>query len=109
MKTKTTITLTEDNFEDEVLNSADPVLVDFWANWCGPCHIIAPVIEELAAEYEGRAKVGKLDTEVSPKTAERYGIRSRPTLLFFKDGEVVDQVIGVLPKSVLVEKLSQLL
>ncbi len=109
METKTTITLTEDNFEEEVLNSGDIVVVDFWADWCGPCHVIAPVIEELADEYEGRVKIGKLDTEASPKIAERFGIRSIPTLLFFKDGQIVDQAIGALPKSVLVEKLNQLL
>ena len=109
METKTTVVLTEKNFEQQVLRSTGLVVVDFWADWCGPCHIIAPVIEELAVAYEGRVKVGKLDTEASPKIAERYGIRSIPTLLFFKDGEVVDQAIGALPKSVLVEKLDQLL
>lgn len=97
--------LTDSNFQSEVLESERPVLVDFWAAWCGPCRMIAPVVEELAAEYEGRAKIGKLDIDNNSQVAMQYGIRSIPTLLIFKDGQVVDQVVGVVPKNVLVDKL----
>lgn len=103
------ITLTEENFGREVLETHEPVLVDFWAGWCGPCHRIAPVIEDLAADFEGRAKVGKVDVDQNTPVAAQYGIRSIPTLLFFRDGRVVDQVIGVVPKKVLADKLDVLL
>ena len=102
------ITLTDDNFSDEVLNSDQPVLVDFWAAWCGPCRVIAPVIEELAGDFEGRAKVAKLDVDSNPQTAMHFNVRSIPTLLFFKDGRVVDQLIGTAPKRVLTERLESL-
>src|SRR5690625_3336214 len=102
------VTLTDDNFKDEVLNSDVPVLVDFWATWCGPCRMIAPTIEELASEFEGRAKVVKVDVDANARVAAQYGIRSIPTLLFFKDGEVVEQQIGAAPKRVLTEKLEAL-
>jgi len=101
-------TLTDDNFEDEVLNADQPVLVDFWATWCGPCRQIAPIIEDLADEFEGRAKVGKVDVDENPQTAQEYGVRSIPTLLFFKDGEVQEQLIGVSGKATLKEKLESL-
>jgi len=103
-----TITGTDANFESEVLNSDQPVLVDFWATWCGPCRTIAPTIEELATDYDGRARVVKLDVDNNPQTAMKYGIRSIPSLLFFKDGRPVDQMVGVVPKKVLAEKLDAL-
>lgn len=103
------VTLTDNNFQAEVLESKVPVLVDFWAVWCGPCRMIAPIIEELAVEYEGRAKLAKLDVDHNPKVGMDYAIRSIPTLLFFKDGVVVDQLIGVVPKQALVARLEALL
>ena len=87
------------NFEAEVLRAEGPVLVDFWATWCPPCRMIAPSVEALAGEYEGRAKVAKLDVDESPEVAERYGIQSIPTLLLFKGGQVLEQRIGALPKA----------
>lgn len=102
------VTLTDQNFPQEVLNADEPVLVDFWAAWCGPCRVIAPTIVELAGDFEGRAKVAKMDVDDNPQTPMNYGIRSIPTLLFFKDGKVVDQLIGVAPKKLLAEKLEAL-
>ncbi|MEW6302224.1 MAG: thioredoxin [Verrucomicrobiota bacterium] len=97
---------TDENFETEVIKSKEPVLVDFWAPWCGPCRMIAPVVEELAQEYQGRAKVVKVDVDTSPMTATRYGITSIPSLMIFKGGEVVDQALGAVSKRVLVDKLN---
>jgi len=102
------ITLGEDNFQQEVLESRVPVLVDFWAEWCGPCRSVAPVIEQLASEFSGRAKVGKLDVDAHPDLVSRYGIRGVPALLFFRDGEVADQVIGLTPKQQLEDRLEAL-
>ncbi|MYI63817.1 MAG: thioredoxin [Gemmatimonadetes bacterium] len=99
------IVLTDDNFSAEVLNASQPVLVDFWATWCGPCRMIAPIVQELSSEYEGRAKVGKLDVDAAQKTAADFGIRSIPTLLIFKEGKVADQIIGAVPKGQITEKL----
>jgi len=99
--------LTTDNFEQEVLQSAEPVLVDFWATWCPPCRLIAPTIEALADEYQGRVKVAKLDVDEHGELAGRYGIRSIPTLLLFKGGEVVEQRVGALPRPELVRLLDQ--
>lgn len=101
-------TLTDSNFEDEVLNADKPVLVDFWATWCGPCRQIAPIVEELADEFEGRAKVGKVDVDENPQIAQEYGVRSIPTLLFFKDGQVQEQLVGASGKKQLKEKLEEL-
>lgn len=101
------IELTESNFQDEVIKSATPVLVDFWADWCGPCKMIAPVVEELAQEYDGKLKVGKMDVDANQDLSGQLGIRSIPTLLIFKGGRVVDQVVGAVPKRILVERLSK--
>ena len=99
------IVLSDDNFSAEVLNADQPVLVDFWATWCGPCRVIAPIVQELSSEYEGRAKVCKLDVDEAQKTAAEFGIRSIPTLLIFKEGKVADQIIGAVPKGQITEKL----
>ena len=99
------IALTDDNFSREVLSADTPVLVDFWAAWCGPCRMVAPIVEELAKEYAGKAKICKLNVDDAQKTAGEYGIRSIPTMLIFKDGMVADQVIGAVPKSQITVKL----
>ncbi len=100
------IEITDDNFETEVINSDLPVLIDFWAVWCGPCKMIAPIVEELATEYDGKAKIGKLDVDSNQQTSIKYGVRSIPTLLLFKDGELKDTIIGAVPKTNIVEKLN---
>ena len=92
------ITLTKDNFEQEVMNSDLPVLVDFWAVWCGPCQMLAPTVEQLAEEYACKVKVGKVNVDEQPELAQRYGIMSIPTLILFKDGQVANQTMGVQPK-----------
>ncbi len=102
------VILTEDNFKREVLKSEQPVLVDFWADWCAPCRRIAPVIEELAHEFDGRATIAKVNVDEEPELARHYGIRSIPSLLFFRSGEAVDRLSGVQPKRVLSEKLGEL-
>src|SRR5215475_2857554 len=99
------VTLTDENFAHQVLKSPVPVLVDFWAVWCGPCKLIAPHVAALAAEYEGKVKVGKVDIDEERDIAEKYGIMSIPPLLFFKDGKVVEQVVGAVPKSAIASKL----
>lgn len=99
------IEITDANFEQEVLKSDMPVLIDFWAVWCGPCKMIAPFVEQLAGEYEGKAKVGKVDVDNNPNISMQYGIRSIPTLLVFNGGKVVDQIIGAVPKQAIAAKL----
>ena len=99
------ITITKDNFEQEVLQSELPVLVDFWAVWCGPCQMLAPTIAELAEEYEGKVKVGKVNVDEQPELAMKYGIMSIPTLIRFKGGEVAAQTMGVQPKEAIEQML----
>jgi len=100
------ITVDDANFQTEVIKSDKPVLVDFWAIWCGPCKMIAPIVEELAKEYDGKLKVTKMDVDANPRTAMQYGIRSIPTLMIFKGGQVVEQIIGAVPKRHLLDKVS---
>lgn len=101
--------VSDSNFEEVVLKSNKPVLVDFWAEWCGPCRAIGPIIEELSKEYEGKALIVKMNTDENPVTPTNYGIRSIPTLLFFKNGKVVDKLIGAVPKSNIKSKLDNIL
>lgn len=96
---------TDSNFEEEVEKSSDPVLVDFWAEWCGPCRMVGPVVDEIANEYDGKAKVGKVDVDSNPEISVKYGIRSIPALLIFKNGEVVDQIVGAVPKAQIKKQL----
>jgi thioredoxin 1 len=103
------VEFTDSNFETEVVGSDTPVLVDFWAEWCGPCKMVAPVVEEIASEYEGKLKVGKLDVDSNQQVAFKYGIRGIPTLLIFKDGRVVEQIVGAVPKPHITSKLEKIL
>ncbi len=99
------IEITDANFEELVLKSDKPVLVDFWAEWCGPCRMVGPVVEELSKEYEGRAVVGKVDVDSNSAISMQFGIRNIPTILYFKNGQVVDKQVGVVPKAALASKL----
>lgn len=99
------LTITSDNFDEEVLQSPQPVLVDFWAPWCGPCRMVAPVIEELAKEYEGKVKVGKVNVDEEIKLAQEYGVMSIPSIMLFQNGKVVNQALGARPKEELVSLL----
>jgi len=101
------LAVTDANFEQEVEKSGSLTIVDFWATWCGPCRMVAPILEQLASEYEGKVKITKLDVDANIKTASRFNVRSIPTLLFFKDGKVVDQIIGAVPKPHIEAKLQQ--
>ena len=101
--------VTEDTWDDKVLNSEIPVLVDFWAEWCGPCKQIAPAVHELALEYDGQLSVGKLDVDNSPNIAMKYGVRSIPALIFFKDGQAVHTIIGARPKGALKKEIDSVL
>ena len=99
------ITVSDDNFKEEVLESSLPVLVDFWAEWCGPCRMIAPTIEEIASEYNGKLKVCKLNVDSGQVTASNYGVMNIPTLIIFKGGEAVEKIVGAIPKGDIISKL----
>ncbi|MCC6384209.1 MAG: thioredoxin [Bacteroidia bacterium] len=100
------LTITDKNFEELVMKSDKPVLVDFWAEWCGPCRMVGPIVEELAKEFEGKAVIGKVDVDNNPGVSMQFGIRNIPTLLIFKNGQIVDKQVGVAPKPVLAEKIN---
>ncbi len=101
--------VTDANFEDEVLQADEPTLVDFWAEWCGPCHMVAPVVEEIAEEYNGRLQVAKMDVDSNRQTPANYGIQGIPTLILFKDGEEATRIVGFRPKAAMVEELQPFL
>ncbi len=100
---------TDGNFEQLVLQAELPVIVDFWAEWCGPCRMVGPIVEEVGSDYEGKAVVAKVDVDSNPGITAKYGIRNIPTILFFKNGEVADKQVGAVPKSTIVAKLEPLL
>ena len=104
-----TLKVNDENFDTEVLKSSKPIVVDFWAEWCGPCKMVSPIVEELSDEYDGKLKVTKLDVDSNPQTAASFGIRGIPTLLVFKDGAAIDQIVGAVPKSTLTERLDKII
>jgi thioredoxin 1 len=106
---KMALEITDQNFEELVLKSEKPVLVDFWAEWCGPCRMIGPVVEELSHDYEGKAVIGKVNVDENPGVSAQFGIRSIPTILFIKNGEVVDRNVGAAPKAQLADKLNAIM
>jgi len=101
------VEITDANFDETILNADKPALVDFWAVWCGPCQIVAPILEDLAGEYVGKIKVAKLDVDSNPQTTQQFNVRSIPSILFFKDGRHVDTVVGAVPKAALERKIQQ--
>lgn len=106
-ESKNVVTVTDATFASEIEGHAGVSVVDLWATWCGPCRMIAPMLEELAGEFAGKVKVAKLDVDANPSTSQRFNVRSIPTLLFFKDGKLVDQVVGALPKAALAERFKR--
>ena len=104
-----TVTVTDENFATEIEGTPGLSMVDFWAAWCGPCRMVAPIVEQLATEYTGQIKVGKLDVDANQRTAVRFNVRSIPSILFFKDGQLVDTVVGAVPKPILERKVKELL
>ncbi|MDB4948819.1 MAG: trxA [Gemmatimonadetes bacterium] len=101
------VTVTDDNFETEIVGAQGLAMVDFWATWCGPCRMIAPIVEQLADTYAGTVRVGKLDVDTNQQVASRYGVRSIPTILFFKDGALVETVVGAVPRQALENKIKE--
>ncbi len=100
------ITITKENFDEEVIKSPVPVLLDFWATWCGPCRMLSPIVDEIAGEVEGKAKVGKINVDEQPELAQQFGIMSIPTLVFMKNGEIIAKEVGVRSKQVILDKLN---
>ncbi len=103
------VQITDANFNDLVQNSDKPVLIDFWAEWCGPCRMVAPIVEEMANDYAGKAVIGKVNVDENPDVSAKFGIRNIPTVLFIKGGQVVDKSVGAVPKNILTEKMNALL
>lgn len=103
------VELTDANFEEIVLKSDKPVMIDFWAEWCGPCRMVAPIVEEMSGEYESKAIIGKVNVDENPNISMKFGIRNIPTIIFLKNGEMVDKSVGAVPKNVLTEKIDNLL
>ena len=102
-----TVTVTDENFANEIEGADGLAMVDFWAAWCGPCRMVAPIVEQLAGEYQGKVRVGKLDVDSNQRTATRFNVRSIPSILFFKDGKLVDTVVGAVPKPALERKIQE--
>jgi thioredoxin 1 len=101
--------ITDQNFAELVQNSEKPVMIDFWAEWCGPCRMVGPIVDEIANDYEGKAVIGKVNVDENPEISTRFGIRNIPTIIFLKGGEIVDKSVGIVPKNVLTEKMDALL